>query len=214
LEGGSRRKLRYTHRKLAKEGCSFEIVEPASLMVQMDTLKAISDVWLKGKNTREKGFSLGFFDPGYLQHFPVGLVRCQENIVAFTNIWQSGDARELSVDLMRHRPDAPNGVMDYIFIEMMLWGRARGFHWFNLGMAPLSGMGTRDMAPLWHRFGNLVVHVGDHFYNFQGLRNFKQKFDPVWQPKYLAAPGGLSLPGTLADIGALISGGFKGILFK
>jgi phosphatidylglycerol lysyltransferase len=214
LEGSSRRKLRYTHRKLTKKGCSFEIVAPASLMPQMNTLKAISDTWLKEKNTREKGFSLGFFDLAYLQHFPVGLVRCQENVVAFANIWRSGDSRELSVDLMRHQPDAPNGVMDYLFIEIMLWGHARGYHWFNLGMAPLSGMKAGDMAPLWHRVGDLVVHLGGHFYNFQGLRNYKQKFDPVWQPKYLAAPGGLSLPRTLADIGTLISGGLKGILLK
>ena len=214
LDGSSRKKLRYIHRKLSKKGCRFEIVTSASLMPLMDTLKTISDAWLREKNTREKGFSMGLFDPEYLQYFPVGLVRYQENIVAFANIWQSSEARELSVDLMRHRPDAPNGVMDYIFIEMMLWGRGQGFRWFNLGMAPLSGMEARDMAPFWHRFGNLVAHIGEHFYNFQGLRTYKEKFEPVWQPKYLAAPGGLSLPRTLADIAALISGGLKGILFK
>lgn len=214
LEGSSRKKLRYTHRKLSKEGCRFEMIAPDDQMTYIDTLKAISDAWLEGKNTREKGFSMGSFEPGYLQYFPVGLVRCQENIVAFASIWQSGDTQELSVDLMRHRIDAPNGVMDYIFIEMMLWGRDQGYHWFNLGMASLSGMEARNMAPLWHRFSNLVVHVGGHFYNFQGLRTYKEKFEPVWQPKYLAAPGGLSLPRTLADIAALISGGLKGILFK
>ena len=104
--------------------------------------------------------------------------------------------------------------MDFLFLEMMLWGSARGFHWFNLGMAPLSGMASRDMAPLWFRFSDLVVHVGNHFYNFQGLRAYKEKFNPEWQPKYLAAKGGLSLPRTLTDIGVLISGGIKGILSK
>jgi phosphatidylglycerol lysyltransferase len=81
-------------------------------------------------------------------------------------------------------------------------------------MAPLSGIETREPAPLWHHIGGLVVRFGDHFYNFQGLRAYKEKFGPVWRPRYLAAPGGLSLPRTLADIGALISGGVKGILFK
>jgi phosphatidylglycerol lysyltransferase len=59
-----------------------------------------------------------------------------------------------------------------------------------------------------------VARLGDHFYNFQGLRTYKGKFDPVWQPKYLAAPGGLTLPRTLTDISSLTSGGLKGILFK
>lgn len=214
LEGSNRKKLRYIHRKLAKQGCTFEIIPPEAVSAQLKTLKFISDEWLKEKNTREKGFSLGFFDPFYLQHFAMGLVRFNGDIAAFANIWQSGDRQELTVDLMRHRSEAPNGVMDFLFIELMLWGAAQEYRWFNLGMVPLSGMETHEMAPLWHRLSGLVVRFGDHFYNFQGLRAYKDKFDPVWQPRYLAVPGGLSLPRTLADIGALISGGLKGILFK
>lgn len=214
LEGSHRKNLRYAHRKLTKEGCSFEIIPTTSVAEHMAALKTISDAWLNEKNTREKGFSLGFFDPGYLRRFPLAVVRWQNTIVAFANLWQSAENEEVTVDLMRHRPDAPNGVMDFLFIELMLWGAAQGFRWFNLGMAPFTGMDTHELAPLWHRIGGLVVRIGDHFYNFQGLRAYKEKFDPVWQPRYLAAPGGLSLPHTLADIGALVSGGLKGILFK
>jgi phosphatidylglycerol lysyltransferase len=214
LEGSERKDLRYIHRKLTKQGCTFEIIPIDSVPAQMETLKAISDTWLKEKNTREKGFSLGFFEPAYVRRFPIGIVRVQDRIMAFANIWPTAARDELSVDLMRYRPDAPSGVMDYLFIELMLWGTAQGYHWFNLGMAPLSGMGTHELAPLWHRIGGLVVRFGDHFYNFQGLRAYKEKFNPVWQSRYLAAPGGLTLPRTLADIGALISGGLRGLLFK
>jgi phosphatidylglycerol lysyltransferase len=214
LEGSGRKDLRYIHRKLAKQGCVFDIIAKENVTTQLDVLKSISDTWLKEKNTREKGFSLGFFESTYVGRFPTAVVRVQDRIVAFANIWDSADREELTVDLMRYLPDAPNSVMDYLFIELMLWGSAQGYRWFNLGMAPLSGMETHELAPLWHRIGNLVVRFGDHFYNFQGLRAYKDKFDPVWQPKYLAAPGGLSLPRSLADIGALISGGLKGILFK
>jgi len=214
LEGSGRKDLRYSHRKLAKLDCTFEIITSEAVPAQMDVLKTISDAWLKEKNTREKGFSLGFFEPAYVRRFPVAIVRIRDRIVAFASIWPTVAREELSVDLMRFRPDSPNGVMDYLFIELMLWGTAQGYRWFNLGMAPLSGMGTHELAPLWHRIGGLVVRFGDHFYNFQGLRAYKEKFNPVWQPRYLAAPGGLTLPRTLADIGALISGGLKGILFK
>jgi phosphatidylglycerol lysyltransferase len=214
LEGSARKDLRYIHRKLAKQGCTFEMVPAESVPVHMTALQAVSDAWLQERNTREKGFSLGFFDPVYVRRFTAGLVRFQGDIVAFANIWSGADRGELTVDMMRHRPHAPGSVMDFLFIELMLWGAAQGYSWFNLGMAPLSGMETREPAPLWHRIGGLVVRFGDHFYNFKGLRAYKEKFGPVWQPRYLAAPGGLSLPRTLADIGALISGGVKGILFK
>lgn len=115
---------------------------------------------------------------------------------------------------MRYLPTAPRGVMDFLFIEMMLWGRQQGFRWFNLGMAPLTGMESGELAPLWHKLGGLVARFGEHFYNFQGLRRYKEKFDPIWQPKYVACPAGLALPRMLADIGALVSGGLKGLLFK
>jgi phosphatidylglycerol lysyltransferase len=105
-------------------------------------------------------------------------------------------------------------VMDFLFVEMMLWGSAQGYHWFNLGMAPMTGMESDEAAPLWHKIGAAVARYGDHFYNFKGLRQYKEKFDPVWHPKYLACPGGLALPRMLADIGALVSGGLKGMLFK
>jgi phosphatidylglycerol lysyltransferase len=81
-------------------------------------------------------------------------------------------------------------------------------------MAPLSGLEERAGAPLWHRFGHLVYQHGEHFYNFRGLRQYKEKFRPVWTPRYLASPGGLALPAVLVDVTALIAGGFAGILAR
>ncbi len=214
LEGSGRKNLRYIQRKLSKQGCTFEMVPAAEVAAHMDSLQTISDRWLAEKNTREKGFSLGFFDAAYLCRTPVALVHLEGRPVAFTNVWQSAGQEELTVDLMRHLPEAPNGVMEYLFLEMMLWGRAQGYRWFNLGMAPLSGMADREAAPLWHKLGHWVARHGAYFYNFQGLRQYKEKFDPVWSPKYLACPGGLGLPSILADIGTLVSGGLKGIIFK
>ena len=54
--------------------------------------------------------------------------------------------------------------------------------------------------------------VGEHFYKFQGLRQYKEKFDPVWSPRYLAAHAGLVLPRVLADDAALIAGGLSGVV--
>jgi phosphatidylglycerol lysyltransferase len=102
--------------------------------------------------------------------------------------------------------------MDFLFLELMLWGAAQGYHWFNLGMAPLSGLGSDKLAPLWERAGALVFRYGDQFYNFEGLRKYKAKFDPVWTPRYLACPGGLALPVILADIAALVAGGAGGLV--
>jgi phosphatidylglycerol lysyltransferase len=214
IEGSARKNLRYTKRKLEKEGCLFEIIPPDNIPSVLPDLKTISDAWLKEKNTQEKGFSLGFFETEYLKRFPAGIVRKDEKIIAFANIWQGAEKDELSIDLMRYLPDASHDVMEYLFIQIMLWGKAEQYQWFNLGMAPLSGLDDRSLAPLWNRLGAFVFRHGEDFYNFQGLRRYKDKFDPVWQPKYIACPGGMILPRILANLAALISGGLKGIIAK
>ena len=145
---------------------------------------------------------------------PLALVRQQGRIVAVANVWLGAGCEELSLDLMRHAPDAPSGAMDFLFAELMQWGRSQGFRWFSLGMAPLSGFEHHRLAPLWNRLGAFLFRHGEHFYNFQGLRSFKDKFDPVWEPCYLASPGGLAVPLVLTQVAALISGGATGVVAR
>lgn len=214
LEGGARKDLRYTRRKLEKEGCRFEVIQPESVAANLEELKKISNAWLAEKNTREKGFSLGFFQPDYIKQCPVALVIRNERIEAFANLWTGAQFGELSLDLMRYLPEAAEGVMEFLFICLMLWGKAQGYRWFNLGMAPFSGLENRALAPLWNRLGAFVFRYGEHFYNFQGLRQYKEKFDPQWRPRYLASTGGLALPQIFANLATLISGGMKGVVAK
>jgi phosphatidylglycerol lysyltransferase len=208
LEGPARADLRQAQRRAVRDGAAFEMVSRSDVPATLPELRAVSDSWLAAKNTAEKRFSLGFFDERYVAHFDVGVVRYEGAVVAFANLWRGG-SNELSVDLMRYNDAAPKGVIDYMLIECMLWGRAQGYRWFNLGMAPLSGLEEHALAPTWHKLGRMVQRYGETFYNFEGLRKFKQKFDPVWRPRYLAAPDGLAMAGALLDVTALISGGVR-----
>ncbi len=214
LEGSSRKGLRYSHNKAQNQNCTFSIVPQQDVSSVLDEVKNVSDVWLGQKNVREKRFSVGFFSPEYLAAAPLALVRQNEKIIAFANVLPGSGKQELSVDLMRFIPFGPPDVMDYLFIELMLWGRGQGFQWFNLGMAPLSGIENRALAPLWAHAGAFIFKYGEHFYNFQGLRQYKDKFDPQWSPKYLACYKGLMLPRILANLAALVSGGITGVITK
>ena len=214
LDGTNRKGLRRSLRDAEKRQVSFEIIAPEQVVGMMPALRGISDTWLAEKSAREKGFSLGRFDEKYLAHHPIALVRHHGEPVAFANVWAGAQKSELSVDLMRWTRAAPPGMMDYLFIQLMQWGRDEGFERFNLGMAPLSGLENRALAPLWARAGALVFRFGEHFYNFRGLRQYKDKFDPQWEPRYLASPGGLALPRILTNVASLISGGLGGIVRK
>jgi len=207
--GGARADLRQAHRRAQRDGASFEVVPPDGVAALVPALRRISDSWLASKSTGEKRFSVGAFSPQYLEQFPLAVVRAEGAPVAFANLWTTGTRAELSVDLMRFGPEAPRGAMDYLFIELMLWGQRAGFRHFNLGMAPLSGLEAHPLAPAWHRVGNFIFRHGEHFYNFEGLRRYKAKFDPAWEPRYLVARGGIALPRVLIDVATLIAGGMK-----
>ncbi len=214
LDGSSRRGLRQTCRRLERAKASFELVPPEAVPALLPELERVSNEWLESKRTREKGFSLGGFDPGYLQRFRHAVIRHDGRIVAFANLWETLGREEVSLDLMRHSADAPDDVMEYLFTMLFHQCREEGYRWFNLGMAPLSGLEARSLAPLWQRVGALVYGHGERFYNFRGVRNFKEKFDPVWTPRYLVSPGGLALPRILASVAALISDGWRGAVSK
>ena len=140
-------------------------------------------------------------------------MRQGDRIVAFADLWLGGEHGEISPDLMRYHPeDAPSSAMEYLFTRLMMYGQEQGFRYFSLGMAPLSGLPEHRLAPLWNRMGSLLYRHGEHFYNFQGLRRYKAKFDPEWSPRYLASPGGLSLPRVLTQVSSLISGGIRGVV--
>jgi phosphatidylglycerol lysyltransferase len=213
LEGSQASRLRQAYRRIEKEGASFRVLSPEQGTARMDELQMVSDDWLKGRPA-EKGFSLGLFDRSYLSHFPIAVIEREGRIVAFANIWQGAGKEEVSMDLMRYHHDAPKGIMEPLFVHMLLWGKEQGYAHFSLGLAPMSGFEQSPVAPLWMKLGILLYEHGERFYNFQGLRSFKEKFDPVWTPRYLASPGTLKLPRILADIAALVAGGYRRVLLK
>jgi phosphatidylglycerol lysyltransferase len=214
LDGAARADLRQSHRRAVRDGAEFTVVARRDVPSLLSQLRAVSDRWLAEKQTGEKRFSLGYFDERYLSCFDCAVVRRAGAIVAFANIWRAGAGTELSVDLMRFSEEAPKGVIDYLLIECMLWGRQERYQWFNLGMAPLSGLEEHALAPTWHKLGRMVQRYGETFYHFEGLRKYKEKFMPVWRPRYLAAPGRFGVAGALLDVTALISGGVGKVLTK
>jgi phosphatidylglycerol lysyltransferase len=214
LAGSQAAEIRQIHRRAVREGASLSVVPAAEVPGLLPRLREISDHWLAAKSVAEKGFSLGRFDERYLSRFPCAVVHAGGKAVAFANLWIGGDGREISVDLMRYDDQAPKGVMDFLLIELMLWGQQQGHAWFNLGMAPLSGLADREFSPLWNRVGAFVYRHGEHFYNFEGLREYKEKFHPLWRPRYLATTGRGALPRVVMDLTSLIAGSSRRIVMR
>ena len=91
---------------------------------------------------------------------------------------------------MRHLPDVPNGAMDFLFIELMVLLKERGYQFFNLGMAPFAGVGEEVGASREERAAHYLSEQLGRWVSYKGIRDYKDKFDPIWEERYLAYQGG------------------------
>lgn len=214
IQGNKGKAMRNVLNRFRNEGYVFEVLAAQEVTPRLEELRRVSNAWLRNKRSGEKQFSIGFFDDHYLCSFPCAVVRdVSGTAVAFSNILCDISRDEFSVDLMRFTPECPNGVMDLLFLKLFEWGKAQGFQSFNLGMAPLAMVGEMPQARMQERLANILFQHGEHWYNFRGLRQFKEKFDPAWSPRYLAYPAFWRWPKVLAGAAALIAGGWSKILF-
>lgn len=204
LEGSRRKRLRAGYARAQREGLSLRFAAPPHAAALVEEIRDISDQWLAAGKTREKGFSVGRFDPAWLDRWPLALVCRDGRIVAFANVMTTRSRRRATVDLMRHSAAAPSGAMDFLFVALMLELKRQGYSEFTLGIAPLSGLVPRRSRRLWDHFGSLIYRHGGHFYNFAGLRAFKEKFGPDWRPRYLATSSAHLPLVQLADAARLI----------
>ena len=195
LEGKAGRKLRAPVNKLNKQGTTVEFHQPPISSDLLKTLREISNEWLSHMQGSEKQFSLGWFDNDYIGSCEVATVKTAEGeTLAFANIVPEYQLNDITIDLMRHRAGVERGTMDVLFVSMFQHFKEAGYNGFNLGLSALSGVGESPDAP---RLEKSLKYLSEHlerFYSFQGLHEYKDKFHPRWEPRYLVYPGLVSLP--------------------
>jgi phosphatidylglycerol lysyltransferase len=202
LDGPQRTNLRYALKRGERDGLSAEVIGPPDIPALLPTLQMISDAWMRGRHRGEKSFSVAAFDAAHLLTQSVMLVRQNGTPIAFATFMTTDLHTEATVGVMRHAGASPY-AMEYLFTKLALHLKQQGFRSLSLGMAPLSGLAPTPLAATWHQLAHLLWRFGGRLYNFRGLRTFKNKFNPDWQPRYLAASGTLGPFLTLADLAVL-----------
>lgn len=202
LEGSSKRGLRNEVNKLTRTGFSFKVSQPPQKDGFLQQLKAVSEDWLKSLHRTELVFSQGMFIEKELKGQTILCIENPEGkVVGFVNLVPDHVPGEANFDLMRKTSDAPNGTMDYLFVNMFGYLKSEGFKACNMGMVPMSGIDDPDN--MQERILKLAYDHIRHFGHYKSLRAYKEKFDPRWQMMYLAyeAPYDLiTLPGALESV--------------
>jgi phosphatidylglycerol lysyltransferase len=211
--GHAGKAARQVLRRAERDGVRFRVLAPYEVEGRLPDLRAISDEWLDAKGVTERQFSIGSFSDGYIASCRCAVVeqRGADRILAFANLLEGPKREELSVDLMRSRSDGPR-VMDFLITSLLLEAKRLGYQRFNLGMAPLASVGEQQGAHIRERLARVIFERGEHWYNFQGVRFYKQKFNPDWLPRYMAYPSAAEWPVAAASVSALIAGGWGSAL--
>ncbi|MBD3884468.1 bifunctional lysylphosphatidylglycerol flippase/synthetase MprF [Phormidium tenue FACHB-886] len=195
LEGKAGKNLRSAINKLTKLGYTVQFYQPPIAAELLKQLRVVSDEWLRQMQGAEKKFSLGWFEEGYLRSCEIGVVYAADgHITAFANVVPEYQLNDVTFDLMRHRTQIEHGTMDFLFISMLQHFKEQGYEGFNLGLAALSGVGQAKTAPRLEKGIRYLYEHLNRFYNFKGLHNYKEKFHPRWEPRYLVYPNLIALP--------------------
>lgn len=205
MSSNMKRNYNKTMKTFEEEGYSLEFLEPPFSDDLMNKLKSVSDEWLGDR--KEKGFSIGFFSRDYLERASIYILKDRnDEIKAFMSLRPYYDDNyNISIDLMRHKKDSPSGTMDAMFIGMIHWAKENNYKRFIIGMAPLSNVGLNKFSRGEEKLAYILYKYGKSIYGFVGLRMYKEKFKPNWEPKYLCYDNLSSLPKIWIETAMLIS---------
>ena len=184
LSGGDKKSMRNALNKVTERGFTARVIEPPLREGLIQKLKAVSDEWLLETEREELVFSQGMFNWNEIKNQAVIVVEnAEEKVIAFLNIIPDYAADEGTYDLIRKTNDAPNGVMDFMLIELFNYFKRQNIHFVNLGFAPLSGIEIPE--DITERSMKFAYEKIKSFSHYKGLREYKEKFNPRWHDKYL-----------------------------
>lgn len=114
-----------------------------------------------------------------LQLAPIAMLRDDKGkVIACASITPGYDqGQTFSIDLIRYQKGASGEVCDYLCIRLLEWAKSEGYRRCSLGMAPMS----------------------------RGTCQAQERFNPEWEPRYLAYPASLALPSLRLDLVKLLS---------
>jgi phosphatidylglycerol lysyltransferase len=202
LEGGEKKSIRNALNKINDQGYTTHINIPPLRDGLIQKLKAVSDEWLKLTEREEIIFSQGMFvEKEIKEQTVISVENSEEKIIAFLNIIPDYVKNEGTYDLLRKTADAPNGIMDYILVELFKYFKANGIQYVNLGFAPMSGL--NDPHNFTEKSMKFAYEKIRSFSHYKGQRDYKDKFNPRWNDKFLIYSNDydlLQVPGVLAQL--------------
>jgi lysyl-tRNA synthetase class 2 len=193
LEGRAIRKVRQSVSRLRKAGYSFRIVPADDVAPGVDAeLEAVSAAWRNGEP--ERGFSMAIDD----LHIPGTVLALAEDaggrVGGFLHLAPSAGG-SWSLSAMRRRPDAPNGLTEFLVVETLAWARDTGASELSLNFCALTDfLSPERVTSPARRAVRRGLLLADNIFQLERLYAFNRKFFPEWRPRYICVERITDLP--------------------
>lgn len=185
LAKSNHRQLRRKLRKAEKHGLSIKSLEHHdNLHFTLQNMTRVAQNWAQNHGG-ERGFSMGTYDPRYVQTQRCFLAYCDEQLVGFATF--STVEAEWTLDLMRYENGCPDGTMYALIYAAIQTAAREGIPRLSLASTPWTPHKTAllPVRKMWKAFSDK--------FGGTGLTQFKASFDPNWETLYMAAPNRIGL---------------------
>lgn len=204
LGGKNKKEFRTTINKFRRNNFTTEFLQAPLSKEIVGKLETVSKSWLMLQGRRERTFTLGQFRRDYVSQTPVFLVLDdKKDITAFVNLLPVYNKSEITIDLMRFLSNAPNGTMDYLFVELLQELKKQGLKRFSLGLVPMSGFQPKEIPNSIERTINTLFQSLNFLFRFKGIKAYKAKFANIWEPRYLVYEHVADFPDIVFSLSAL-----------
>jgi lysyl-tRNA synthetase class 2 len=194
LEGRAIRKVRQSVSRLRKAGYSFRVVAADEVGLALEAeLADVSASWRRGQP--ERGFSMAIDD----LHVPGTRLALAEQadgrVGGFLHLAPSPAGGGWSLSAMRRRPEAPNGLTEFLVVETLAWARKTGASELSLNFCALTDFlaPERVTTPL-RRLVRRGLLLADNIFQLERLYSFNRKFFPDWRRRYICIERFTDLP--------------------
>jgi phosphatidylglycerol lysyltransferase len=189
LEGSEMKKVRNSIAHVKKTGSKFVWYPlhqlPWSLKNEIDTLHR---EWLEQHSFPQLSFSVDFFPlPGEEKGFLAVSISATGKLEAALSFLPYGGGRNLALDAMLRAEHSPNGVVEALLAESVLFFQKHSIQRMSLGLVALANTQPDSVTARLVQVGrSMLFKHFNQFYNYQSLFLFKNKFQPTWEPRYVA----------------------------
>ena len=182
LEGRAIRKVRQSVTRLEREGFRFRVVAAGDVDAPLrDELERVSAAW-RGSNV-ERGFSMAMDDQFREPETFFAIAERDGTVGGFLHLVPSG--RGFSLGAMRRSRDTPNGLMEYLIVELLGWARDRDAEEISLNFCVFADLLAETPRNRLDAVARSFLRVGDRLFQLERLLVFSRKFTPEWRPRYL-----------------------------